>query len=154
MDKTRTLSMICKELNNYFCEEKDKIRGKFCVSDGKLHPSVELLDGQYYAIFDSIFNDGVHLYPDDLLKTEPEFDGAIIKMSVKPDFLDLVERIAEWREKNEAANSPNMSPYQSESFGAYSYSKGSGESGGGNAVSWKQQFKSELDEYRKMWGMT
>ena len=45
----------------------------------------------------------------------------------------------------------NLSPYQSESFAGYSYSKaakGSGNSG--STVTWRDAFKSRLNKYRKI----
>lgn len=149
------LTELCDELNNYFCEYKDIKNGIYSIVGGKLTPPVDLPDGQYFRITGSVFNDGVYQYTEELqLKDEPAFDGAVWAMKVPKDFLDLAERIAEWRTKNESTDSPNMSPYQSESFGIYSYSKGaSGDDSGGAAVSWKKQFKSDLDRYRKMWGM-
>lgn len=158
------LSELCRELNNYFCrDDADKITGTFAVVDGELMPPVYFLDGQYYRIVGSVFNDGVHNYrteptpEDETLKDEPEFDGQVWKMRVPQEVLNLAERISEWRTKNEAADSPNMSPYQSESFGIYSYSKGSSgqsKSGAGStAVSWQSQFASELNKYRRVWGV-
>lgn len=149
------LTELCDELNNYFCEFKDNKNGIYSIVDGKLTPPVDLLDGQYFRITGSVFNDGVYQYTEELqLKDEPAFEGAVWAMKVPKDFLELAERIAEWRTKNEAVESQNMSPYQSESFGIYSYSKGaSGDGSGGTAVSWKKQFKSDLDRYRKQWGM-
>lgn len=152
------LTELCKELNNYFCTDLDRVYGEFRIADGALQPPVELLDGQYFRLIGSIFNDGVHQNTESLqLIDEPEFDGAIWKMRVPPDVLELAERISEWREKNEAIDSENMSPFQSESFFEYSYSKGStGQSmsgAGGTAVSWKSQFASELNKYRRIWGI-
>lgn len=154
----KMLTELCKELNNYFCGENDRVFGKFRIEDGVLQSPVELLDGQYFNIRGSVFNDGVYQYTEDLqLKDEPEFDGAVWKMRVPPDVLELAERISEWRAKNEDVNSENMSPFQSESFFEYSYSKGSsGQStngAGGTAVSWKAQFASELNRYRRVWGI-
>lgn len=153
------LSELCREINNYFCYDfEDKIHGRFAVVDGKLTPPVDLIDGQYFRVIGSIFNDGVHQFVEaDKMVDEPTFDGQLWKMRVPQEVLDLAERISEWRTKNEAADSPNMSPYQSESFGIYSYSKGgSGQSSsgaGGTAVSWQSQFASELNKYRRVWGI-
>ena len=53
-------------------------------------------------------------------------------------------------EKNEARDSENMSPYTSESFDGYSYSKG-GNSKGGTATSWQSQFADRLKPYRRLY---
>ena len=72
-------------------------------------------------------------------------------MGVSRDFEELCNDISAWREKNEAADSANMSPFSSESFGGYSYSKGSsGSSGGGSGVTWQDQFRARLNTYRRI----
>lgn len=149
------LTELCKELNNYFCEYKEIVHGRFSVVEGKLTPHVSLLDGQYFRITESVFNDGVYKYTEELqLKDEPEFNGAVWMMKVPQDVVELAEKISEWRTKNESLDSDNMSPFQSESFFEYSYSKGSsGQSGSGagaTAVNWRSQFARDLDAYRRV----
>ena len=150
------LTEICKEIRNWFSFREDRMVGKFHIESGVLTPPVSLLDGQYYRIIGSVFNDGVHKYGDesDILTDEPEFDGAVWLMRCPKDFLDLVAEIEAWQEKNGAVNSKNMSPYSSESFGIYSYSKGSSGSSasgaGATAVTWQTQFKNRLNKYRKL----
>lgn len=148
------LTEICQYLRNWF--ERDIIVGNFQVLDGVLvatnNTTLPILSGQYYRIAGSIFNDGVHIMDEvtDVLKDEPVFSGAIWLMAIPPNFLALVEDIEEWTTKNvDAVNSP----YQSESFGGYSYSLRSaggatdGESGG---VTWQNQFKARLSPWRKI----
>jgi len=155
----KMLTALCKELNNWFCKKKDMISGTFRIEDGVLLPDIGLLDGQYYRIEGSILNDGVHQFSSESkLADEPEFEGTAYPMRIPPDVLDLAERILEWRIVNEAADSSNMSPFQSESFGTYSYSKGSsGQSknggAGSTAVTWQSQFANELNKYRRVWGI-
>jgi hypothetical protein len=71
-------------------------------------------------------------------------------MSVPPIVIALSADIDAWREKNEALDSENMSPYTSESFDGYSYSKG-GNSRGGTATSWQSQFADRLKPYRRLY---
>lgn len=150
------LTEICKEIRNWFSFREDRMVGKFHIESGVLTPLVSMLDGQYYRIIGSVFNDGVHKYGDenDVLTDEPEFDGAVWLMRCPKDFLDLVAEIEAWQEKNGAVDSSNMSPFSSESFGIYSYSKGSSGSSasgaGATAVTWQTQFKSRLNKYRKL----
>lgn len=150
------LTEICKEIRNWFSEREDRMVGKFRIETGVLVPPVSLLEGQYFRIIGSVFNDGVHQYgtEGDILKDEPEFDGAVWLMRCPKDFLDLVAEIEAWQEKNGAVDSANMSPFSSESFGIYSYSKGSSGSSasgaGATAVTWQTQFKSRLNKYRKL----
>jgi hypothetical protein len=71
-------------------------------------------------------------------------------MSVPPAVLALAEEIDTWRAANADALS---SPYQSESFGGYSYSKASGGGAGGSgsaAYGWQDQFAARLAPYRRL----
>lgn len=142
------LTEICAEIRNYFCGEDDKIIGNFAVTDGKLVPSISIQDGQYYRIVGSVFNDGVH-HSDDVLVDEPDFHGGVWLMSVPPDVLQIAKEIDEWQVKNADTLS---SPYQSESFGGYSYSKASGTNanGGSGVYGWKDAFASRLKRYRRI----
>lgn len=144
------LTEICANLKNYFL--RDKHSGTFTITSGSA-PLVTLLEGQYFRIVGSVLNDGVwQNTAADLANLRNEtFSGEIWSMGVPRDFEKLCEDIAAWRNKNEGADSVNMSPYTSESFGGYSYSKGgSGSSGSGTAVSWQQQFSSRLSTYRRV----
>jgi len=140
------LSEICKELNNWF--EKERLFGKFTISDGVLQ-NVDILDGQYYRIVGSTFNDGVYVFDvhNTPLKDET-FDGAVWLMAVPSDVLNLSNEIDAWAEKyGEAQNSP----YQSESFGGYSYTKASGSSSSSNpnGATWQSVFGGKLNKWRK-----
>ena len=141
------LTELCHELRNWFTDDSDKHIGNFAVRGGKITPPVNLQEGQYYRIVGSVFNDGVHAY-DDELTDELDFHGAVWCMKVPKDVVELSKAIDEWMAKNSEVV---LSPYQSESFGGYSYTKASG--GGGtdeNAPSWKSQFASSLNRWRKI----
>lgn len=146
------LTEICKEIRNWFSEREDRIVGKFRIETGVLVPPVSLLEGQYFRIIGSVFNDGVHQYgaEGDVLKDEPEFDGAVWIMKVPQEVIDLADDIKRWNDKNGDVESTNMSPFSSESFGIYSYSKGSNGSDGGATVTWQNQFKNRLNNWRKV----
>lgn len=122
----------------------------FTIEDGTLTLD-ELQDDQYFRIVGSVFNDGVYQYPATELKDET-FEGAVWAMAIPAEVIALSTEIDEWKTKYAGVDSTNMSPYQSESFGGYSYSKGSGGSSiGGNADNtWQGVFKSELDNWRKV----
>ena len=145
------LTEICAEIKNYFCKDEDVIIGDFKIENGNIAPSVGLASGQYYRIVGSVFNDGVHADTDEL-KDESEFHGAVWKMRVPKEFLDLVKDIEAWQEKNGAIDSVAMSPYTSESFGGYSYSKSTGRSGadGSGGSGWQDVFASRLNMYRRI----
>ena len=141
------LTQICRDLNNYF--ETEIYTGKFVIENGEIDLSEivnegDLRTGQYFRIAGSIFNDGIYQYPATELQDE-EFNGAVWCMAIPKDFLELVEKIQSW---SNTYDSTLNSPYQSESFGGYSYSNVSGNSGG--AITWKSQFRSELNNWRKM----
>lgn len=136
---------LCQELRNWFDVERHC--GEFEIVDGALSVSF-LQTGQYFRIKGSIFNDGVHQYGVDEL-TDEAFTGEIWAMAVPPDVIQLASDISAWQEKY---GNLVASPYQSESFGGYSYSKasGSGSGSGSGDYSWKDAFASSLRRYRKL----
>lgn len=146
------LTEICAEIKNYFSMKDDKLIGDFAVVDGAITPELSLAEDQYYRIIGSVFNDGVHKSGDELID-EGVFHGAVWKMRVPQAVLDLSNDIAAWQTENGSVQSANMSPFTSESFGGYSYSKSSGgssESGAGaSAVTWQTMFAKRLDPYRR-----
>lgn len=145
------LTEICQNIRNYFAADSDKRLGVYRVSDGRLVPPVALQGGQYYRIVGSVFNDGVHR-SDDILHDEAEFDGAVWLMRVPKELVDLAEEMEAWNEKYGGAESPNMSPYSSESFGGYTYSKAQGyaSSNGGMLNTVWSAYESRLSPYRKI----
>lgn len=148
------LTEICAEINNYFSNEKNRIIGDFAIVDGNIVPPINIKNGQYYRIVGSTFNDGVYEFggAEDALWDEPKFHGAIWLMDVPRDVIQLAEEIKEWKNNYCKVDSPNMSPYSSESFGGYSYSKARGyaSSGGGMLTSWENIFASRLKPYRRI----
>ena len=69
-------------------------------------------------------------------------------LAVPAEFVKLAEDVQAWRESNEKAA---QSPYQSESFGGYSYTKASGNAAqGGSALSWQSVFAARLKKWRKL----
>lgn len=153
------LTEICQYLCNWFNrkpngEDYTKWAGTFHISSGSI-AGVELVQGQYYRIMGSLFNDGVHKYgdPDDML-TDEEFEGMVWSMGVPPQVVSLANDIAAWQTKYGGVDSQAMSPFNSESFGGYSYSKSGGGSAGGSdsagAGTWQSVFASRLNMWRKI----
>lgn len=138
------LTEICAELKNYFLKnrENDIHNGTYTVADGGIELDF-LQSGQYFRIVGSVFNDGVHQYPASDL-TDETFDGSIWAMYVPKHIVDLSEEIEAWVTEN--ADVIN-SPYSSESFGGYSYSKATGDS---VTATWQGQFRNRLDPYRRL----
>lgn len=143
---------VCAHIHNYFdMDEHRKYwhreRGTFTITGGRL--TLDFLQpGQYYRIEGSVFNDGVHQYEGFDL-TDEQFEGSVYAMRVKPGFMALLREIEAWQEKNGATV---QSPYQSESFGGYSYTLASGstKSGGTQSAGWELTFGKRLDAYRKI----
>lgn len=143
------LTEICDYLNNYFCQKKTT--GRFTIQDGTIELP-ELIEGQYYRIIGSTLNDGVHKYPTTDLKDET-FNGGIWAMAVPETITALASEIRAWKAKYEQPLSPAMSPYNSESFAGYSYSKsGSGNPSGGSNNGWQDVYGGRLNKYRKLRG--
>ena len=142
------LTELCAELKNYFLRDReaDIHYGSYTISGGSIVLPF-LLAGQYFRIVGSALNDGVYEYPAVGL-TDETFAGAVWAMAVPPTVIALADDIEAWNAKNADALA---SPYTSESFGGYSYTKASGaSSSGGGAYSWKDQFASRLAKYRRL----
>lgn len=139
------LTELCQELKNWFCNESDIHEGTFTVENGKLSLPF-LLDGQYFRIMGSVFNDGVHKNDEMLDLKDETFVGSVWTMRIPQSVIDLANEIDEWVQKNGEAIA---SPYQSESWGGYSYSLKSG-AGDTGSLSWKSVFGSSLNRWRKL----
>lgn len=145
------LTEICEYLNNYFWVKK--IKGTFTIENGIL--TVDWLkDGQYFRIVGSTFNDGVHKYPitQGNKLTDETFEGYIWSMAVPQTVIGLASEITAWQNSYGGADSPALSPYNSESFSGYSYSKGGGSVSGGSNVCWQDVYAGRLNKYRRLRG--
>ena len=150
---------LCAELRNYFL--RDYINpehyihyGSFVIANGEMQSLPFLKFGQFYRIVGSTFNDGVHKYSanhhrgaeDSETLTDEEFEGAIWEMFVPNEVVDLSEEIQNWISSN--ADTIN-SPYQSESFGGYSYTK-SVAGTGRVSTDWQSHFAAKLNRWRRL----
>lgn len=138
------LEQMLREIKDYFIHEV--YVGNFSIESGNIDVDF-LQNGQYFKIQGSLFNDGVYQYPAENL-TDEDFAGEVWAMAVPPAVIALSEEIAEWNTKNAEILS---SPFTSESFGGYSYSKASKNISGGGSVpiTWREAFASRLNEWRK-----
>lgn len=146
------LAEICAEIKNYFTHDENRIIGDFAIKDGIITPSLDFKT-DYIRIVGSHLNDGVYKVDDLSGLRDETFHGAVWLMSPPPHFLSLVSEIEAWQEMNGKADSVAMSPFQSESFGGYSYSKGSSNSTSGASSSvptWQTSYASRLNLYRKV----
>ena len=145
------LGEICAEIRNYFTYREDIHVGDWVIENGTISPAFAF-ETDYIRIVGSRLNDGVHKVSEMALQDEA-FHGGIWVMSPPADFLALADEIAAWQEKNGALDSPAMSPFNSESFGGYSYSKSGGNASGGSSsagADWAAAFASRLKIYRRI----
>ena len=151
------ISEICAELRNYFLRDYANPEqyihyGSFVIANGEMQNLPFLKVGQFYRIVGSTFNDGVHKYgpnhrasEDSETLTDEEFEGAIWEMFVPKEIVGLSEEIQNWISNNaDAINSP----YQSESFGGYSYTKAVAGTGR-VSTDWQSHFAAKLDRWRR-----
>ncbi len=138
------LENVLRHVRNWFLAQDGIHTGAFTIAEGSIVLPF-LLPGQYFRIVGSMLNDGVYKYPAEGLADE-SFDGVVWALVIPRAFLVLVSDIEAWQEKNGAAVA---GPYQSESFGGYSYTKAT-DSATGGAVSWEAAFRSRLNQWRKL----
>ena len=138
------LEQVLMHLKNWFLVPGGIHEGTYTIEDGGIALPF-LANGQYFRIVGSVFNDGLHQYPASDLKAET-FDGTVWALAIPQAVIDLAVEIEAWETKNGDAS---VSPYQSESFGGYSYSKAT-DSATGGAVTWQSAFRSRLNAWRKL----
>lgn len=143
-----TLTELCQDLRNWF--EQDKYFSTFTISSYKLDAPF-LMEGQYYRIVGSVFNDGIHRYSEntrDVSLRDETFTGAVWAMAVPPDFLALVQEIEDW---NTNARPKMLGPYSSENLSSsgYSYQRQSAEDMA-KAADYKTVFGARLNKWRKL----
>ena len=168
------LTEICQYLHNYF--DYERFIGEIMIvarQDG-LYPSdeltpgdevlpsadvpakvycngveIEISDGQYFALFRQRIPLGVFQLSE--LTENKTFAGSVWLMDV-PKAIKSADTWAEtWKAKNMAADSMSNSGFQSESFGGYSYNKGTNQSGkAGASIFDNAQFAAMLAPYRKL----
>ena len=145
------LTELCKEINNWF--EYAKFFGTFTIDGNVITGNYSLQDGQYFRIVGSVFNDGVYKLGENLDLTDETFTGAIWAMAVPKEVIALADDIEDWSDKYLGVDSAAMSPFNSESFGGYSYSKSGGSSSSGNvdlSGTWQGAFADRLNHWRKI----
>lgn len=140
------LENVLRHLNNWFLV--DIYEGKFTVENGGIALPF-LRENQYFRVVGSVFNDGLYKYPASDL-TDEKFSGAVWALAIPKSVVDLAGKIEAWQKENADIV---LSPYTSENFGGYSYTKPSNGNGTGAAVGgWQDAFRSELNTWRKLKG--
>lgn len=144
------LTELCGYLKNWFVTER--FYGDFVVSGDSITRAdgteLPIQKGQHFCIVGSIFNDGVYCNSEELTLHPEGFNGAVWAMAIPEDVLVLAKDIKAWRDKYEGIDSSMLSPYNSESYGGYSYSKSNNADGTG--ASWQSVFSNRLKRYRKV----
>ena len=131
------LETVLMYLNNWFAV--GRYDDTYTIEDGGITLPF-LVNGQYFRIIGSLFNDGVYQYPAEL--TDETFDGSVWALAIPKALLSTVEEITAWTAKN-----GDGGPYTSESFGGYSYSKATNSKG--MAVGWRDVFAAQLAPWKK-----
>jgi len=144
------LEQVLGSIHNWFV--RDTMDVTDCQIEGAALPaSVTFPDGVWYRIQGSYLNDGMHLRGDESEGlTDETFSGTITTHVIPKALLSVVEEISDWNAKSGATAN---GPYQSESFGGYSYSlKGSSTASGTNApaTGWRAVFAGRLNQWRKL----
>lgn len=143
------LTEICHELNNWFDSLQPEYMGEHTISGGQLDIADKIQQGQYYRIRGSVFNDGVYLHDGNENLLDETFNGTVNLMAVPKEFILLADEIKAWQTKYGNIDSEAQSPFASESFGGYSYSKGQTASGN-SAGTWQSVFGARLNKWRKI----
>lgn len=131
------LETVLMYLNNWFAV--GRYDDTYTIEKGKLTLPF-LVNGQYFRIVGSLFNDGVYQYPAEL--TDETFDGSVWALAIPKALLSTVDEITAWMAKNGDGGA-----YTSESFGGYSYSKATNSKG--MAVGWRDAFSAQLAPWKK-----
>lgn len=132
-----------KSINNFFEDENGYNYGTWEIKDGLITLPF-LLNNQYFRIIGSVFNDGVYKYDANLELVDETFNGTIVALKPPKAFMDLVDEIQAFNDKY-----GTITPYASESFLNYSYSKASGTNGTGQ-ITWMDAYRSKLNKWRKL----
>ncbi len=149
------LERLLAYLHNWFIRERTT--GDFTIADGHFTLPF-LLNGQYFRILGSALNDGLYIYGDTIKdgdgnETELQdeaFNGAVWALGIPKGVITLAKDITDWEAKYGDAVA---SPYSSESFGGYAYTKASSAgSTSGGAYGWETAFETRLSQYRKLPG--
>lgn len=144
MGQAVSLFELLMHLRNFFPGMKWQFFGEEITEKRLSLPGLE--NGDYYLIEGSRRNDGIHVYGNQDLRNEV-FSGTVTEICVPDAVLKLLDEINQWQEKNGEAVA---SPYQSESFGGYSYTKTNANNGNGESMSWKTAFGPRLRAWRKL----
>ena len=135
-----TIYEIMKHIRNFFPIPEDAVEGVITITDGQ----VQGMGDGFVLIEGSRFNDGVFELPEFSLHDET-FTGRITPLAPPADFLELCREIIDWQNEN---GTKTTGPFQSESFGGYSYTRATDNNG--LAIGWQDVFSKRLNVWRKI----
>lgn len=139
------LEEVLNHLHNWF--QLEVYPGTYTIEGGSITLPC-LLPGQYFRIVGSVFNDGLHQYgPQMEVLRDEAFHGAVWALAIPKPVVELAGDIAAWQAKYKDTVE---SPYTSESFGGYAYSKASGAGDSTGSGGWQAAFRARLNTYRKV----
>lgn len=147
MDINYMLDEICAYLRNWFLIRGGVHTGTYTIEPSGAFTPPFLAEDQYYRIIGSLLNDGIHCTGDADLAPET-FDGAVWALAIPPQVISVAKEIIAWNADNAATLA---SPFQSESFGGYSYTMQSTSGADGEQkITWRTMFGSRLSRWRKL----
>jgi len=155
-----TLTDLCEKLRNWF--DVDRHFGTFAIENGTIDLDF-IREGQFYRLIGSK-QDGIYMFNGDYLEfikkittdnngefiveadkiADETYKGALWELNIPKNFILQYANMCDWETKN--ADVLN-SPFQSESFGGYSYSKANGSNG--SLTVW-DNFASDLARWQKI----
>lgn len=164
-----TIDTVCGELHNYF--EEKRVIGDYTIEEGRLLLPF-LVDGQYFRIVGSKFNDGVYIYTDGyiikevswqtLFEDNPDWQAIAARYYADIQHRELADesfhgaiwamrmprnflKLCKEIEEYNESDAAKPTPFTSENIsGFYSYTKGDT-----NSTSWQSVFASRVKQYRK-----
>ena len=146
---------ICGYLKNFFVDTN--YTGHITVVDGTVFcdgKEIAIAQDQYFTLVNEKAKSilGIYKYGKGELK-DRDIAGAVWLMDVPDDLLALAGEITAWMEKYGGVESMALSPFNSESFAGYSYSKASGSSSDNSnngTPMWVSQFGGRLARWRRI----
>ena len=149
------LQQVLEHIHNRFIRETHV--EEISIHEGMVSPADFLKEGQRFWIVGSVLNDGVYTYhadgctndDDDAVAgfSDEDFSGEICALAVPPAVIALSVDILGWvRQYGDIVNSP----YTSESFGGYSYTRASAKGNTGGNAGWQDVFAGRLNAWRKL----
>ena len=142
------MDKILAYLKNYFYRFGEN--GTYTIEDNSITVRGKYVEGQYIRLTGSVLNDGVYKViniEDNVITLDGAvnevFEGVIYSLVIPKEIIELEKKIKKYEEDNPQGG------YISESFGNYSYNKGTNANGELNT--WKDVFKVELRPYKKVY---